>query len=247
MTKAKDNIFATTKPVKPFQFNEDVARVFDDMIQRSVPGYQQVQEQILSLVREFCDHPKKIYDLGCSTGQLLFFLARHLDLKSCQYVGIDKAECMIEKASENLKGQNLMGSFKFVTADVFEQNYGDGDVLVLNYVLQFLSPEVRQEFLTDLYKSLKPGAMLIVSEKTQSFSKNLSQGFSSIYEKFKMNHHYSQLEVAQKRKALENVLMPFDFEENLTLLKQSGFDQVAPFFTWFNFASYVAIKENKER
>jgi len=238
----KDKIFSVPGKTQPFEFNDEVAQVFDDMLVRSIPCYQQVQMQILSLIKTLKLDVKSVYDLGCSTGNLLFYLAQNLDRSNIRYIGIDNSPSMIERANSKNKAQKLNGCFEFICDDIQKFSYEEADVVVINYVLQFLAPDIRLEFLQLLYRQLKKGSIVIISEKILNASGPLSKSFVNIYEGFKLGNHYSKLEIAQKRKALENILMPLSFTENLGLYKQAGFDEVEPFFCWFNFASFVCIK-----
>lgn len=238
----KDRLYSTKQKTAPFRFNKAVTQVFDDMLVRSVPCYKQVQEQILSLMTQLAPSSKKIYDLGCSTGSLMFFLAQNLNNSKVHYTGVDNSKDMITKAKENLKTKNLKGRFTFLCKDLCECSCKDADVITINYVLQFLAPDKRLEFLRQLSQNIKKGTLVIISDKTLSPSKKIASSFINIHEVFKLKNHYTKLEIAQKRKSLEKVLIPLSLADNVNLLQSAGFKEVEPFFTWFNFASFVAIK-----
>lgn len=238
----KDSLFSEPQDVKPFEFNQDVAKVFDDMITRSVPAYATVQHQILSLIRQFKGLNARILDLGCSTGALLYFLDEQLQNPSMHYTGVDLSPSMIAKAKDQQVQLQRFGTFKFIQADLMNLDYSESDVIVLNYTLQFLNLQDRLTLLQKINQSIKPGTLVIVSEKTLQRGIQLGDGFISIHEAFKASNNYSRLEIAQKRKAIENVLIPISLQENLQMLQKSGFTDVDCFFCWFNFASFVAIK-----
>lgn len=237
----KDNIFAHKRDIKPFAFDDEVARVFDDMIGRSVPAYDSVQQQIAKLLQKLAPQFKKLVDLGCSTGTLMFYLDEVLQSQS-NYIGIDNSQSMIDKANERLSELKLSGTMNFICADIQTSDIQSADVVILNYVLQFLDLDAREALLTRIHSQMQPGSILILSEKTQNTTPQLANAFVAIHENFKQGNSYSRLEIAQKRKALENVLVPLSFTENLDMIRNSGFSTVDCFFCWFNFASFVAIK-----
>src|SRR5580704_16598335 len=96
-SQAIDQLFASSAYPKPFAFNEDVARVFDDMVRRSVPLYEEVAQILLSLAHAYCSEGSRIYDIGCSTGSTLLLLSKNLPF-SLDLIGIDNSEAMIRRA-----------------------------------------------------------------------------------------------------------------------------------------------------
>lgn len=241
MSDQEDNLFAKSGPVKPFEFDESVAQVFDNMISRSVPFYQHNQEQILNILQHLDSPPKCLYDLGTSTGALLFFLSEHVS-HPMQLIGIDNSEAMIQKAKTNLKNIQTNHTIEFQCNDILECDFPGADVIILNYVLQFIEKSKRLPFLKRIHENLPTNGILIVSEKTNPSHAPLSQLFIRCHESFKEQKHYSHLEIAQKRKALENVLVPLSLNENQNLLAKAGFKNSEPFLLWHNFASLVAVK-----
>lgn len=243
MSNFKDTLFATVAHVKPFEFNRDVAQVFDEMALRSIPFYHETQERIFEILHRLPVQPKKIYDLGTSTGSLLFFLSENFNDPQIHMIGVDQSEAMIEKAQNSSQSRLIKNKIEFKCADILNENFHDADVIVLNYVLQFISPSLRLSFLEKLYNELKPGGVLILSEKTQSTNPIVSKVFSDCHDAYRLKKHYSHLEIAQKRKALENILISWSLKDNVSALEQAGFKGVEPFLVWHNFASIVALKK----
>ncbi len=237
-----DRLFSEAGQVEEdFVFNERVAEVFDDMIERSVPFYTQVIDAAGQLLENYLDKGDTVYDLGCSTGSTLLALAAALPEKELHYIGIDNSPPMIAKARE--KATALGSNISFECGDITDFSGEEAGAVLLNYTLQFIRPMRRQAFVQKLYDSLRPGGVLILSEKTILDEQRLNRSFIRLYHQFKKKRGYSELEIARKREALENVLIPFSIEENKEMLRGCGFSVAAPFFQWFNFVSFIAVKD----
>lgn len=232
----KDELFRIPGTGKtPFEFNAQVADVFDDMVSRSVPYYNEVLQMSAELAQDFYQPGTKLYDLGCSTGALKKQLSEEI-----AYTGIDNSVEMIARAVAACPGNNSEASF--ITADMTEYTYQPASVFVSNYTFQFLRPLARQTFLKKLYETLVPGGCLILSEKCLEDSADVSRVFANRHHALKERNGYSKLEIAEKRDALENVLIPFRVSENVEMLREAGFNPVSIFFKCYNFASFLAIK-----
>ena len=238
----RDTLFTTDRIQEDFVFNHKVVEVFDDMLSRSVPFYAEVLQASTNLLDTFLQAEDSVYDLGCATGTSLLEFSRHLEGKKLKFYGIDSSPAMLEKA--RLKAELYTGkeNLKFIEGDITTMDFTHVGAFVLHYTLQFLRPMQRENFLQKLYASLRPGGILLLSEKILSADSRLNREFISIYHGFKRSRGYSELEIARKREALENVLIPFSIQENIGLLHKVGFESVETFFQWFNFASFIAVK-----
>ncbi len=239
----KDKIFATGSVPEDFTFNERVADVFDDMLNRSVPCYSLVIDGIAGMLKDQALQGSTIYDLGCSTGTTLLELARRLPDLDFRFVGIDNAPAMIRKARRKAEMFSKTTVVDFLEDDITTAGLNGAGVILCNYTLQFIRPMTRLQFVKKLYQSLPAGGIVFVSEKVISHDSRLNRDFINMHHRFKRKQGYSELEIAAKREALENVLIPFSIEENIDLLRQAGFQSVETFFQWFNFASFVALKQ----
>lgn len=230
----KDDIYS--KPMNPlpaFSFNENVAEVFDDMISRSVPCYKETQMLIANTILNFYQPDTTVYDLGCSTGETFKTLSG-ISNEQINMVGIDYSLPMIEKAKQKCK---TFPNIKFIYEDVLTIEYRNSSVVVLNYLLQFMTITKRVELLTKLKKSLVPKGAVIVFEKI--ISKEFKDDFINIHELFKEQQGYSKMEIKQKRQALENVLIPLTYEENKKLIQDAGFTKVEKCFQYLNFCGIL--------
>jgi tRNA (cmo5U34)-methyltransferase len=241
-TARKDTLFQVETVAEDFVFNQRVVEVFDDMLDRSVPFYRQVIEASAQLLGRLLSPGDVVYDLGCATGTTLLEFSRLLDHQGLRFVGIDNSPPMLDKArlkAELYRKQEVI-SFELGDIITFEQT-GVGAV-VLNYTLQFIRPLQREMFLQRIYRALRPGGVLLMSEKVICHDRRLNREFIDIYHTFKKSRGYSELEIAKKREALENVLIPYSIAENRAMLSRSGFTAMETYFQWFNFTSLVAVK-----
>ena len=237
-----DSLYSNGKVTEDFSFNDRVADVFDDMLDRSVPFYREVIQASADLIRQLAAPESRVFDLGCSTGSTLLELSRLLPDMNLHFTGIDNAPAMLDKARRKAAMYSKSGVMEFRNQDITRADLKNADIIICNYTLQFIRPPLRPAFVSRLYEHLAPGGLLFVSEKVISHHSLLNRKFIDIYHQFKREQGYSELEIAAKREALENVLIPFSIRENINLLTQSGFNPVEPFFQWINFASILAIK-----
>ncbi|MEK6202344.1 MAG: carboxy-S-adenosyl-L-methionine synthase CmoA [Desulfobulbaceae bacterium] len=238
----KDTLFAVNQVEEDFVFSEHVAQVFDDMLDRSIPFYQEVIKGTAQLLDIFLQQNDTVIDLGCATGTTLLQLARLLPDKGLQFTGIDNSPAMLHKARLKAEMFSKQDQVTFISQDITDLEQADTGAYLLNYTLQFIRPLRREDFIHRLYDNLRPGGVLILSEKKISHDPLLNRKFIDIYHQFKLERGYSELEIAKKREALENILIPFSIEENRELLLDAGFASVETFFQWFNFVSFIAIK-----
>ena len=238
----KDTLFrAEGTGNQPFAFNAEVVQVFDDMINRSVPYYRQVLTLSAEIARELYQSNSVIYDFGSSTGALATLLQQEFKTDEFQYIGIDNSAAMIESCRENL---NLSGDkrMQFMLADITNVPLSNASICVMNYTLQFVEKQKRIEFLKKIYRSLLDRGCLILSEKCLESDSQISDLFVNRHHALKERHGYSKLEIAEKRNALENVLIPLTLSENIEMLKAAGFEKISILFKALNFVTLIALK-----
>lgn len=224
-----------------FEFNSDVANVFDDMINRSIPFYGEVQSMIVDFASQFYTRDSTIYDLGCSTGLMMARLAT--SLKGVRkIIGIDNSEPMMAKTRECLSAIETDTQIELLCKDLRDVEISDASVVVMNYTLQFIRPLYRPGVVKQIFDGLKPGGVFILSEKVLENSPVLTQLFIDMYYLFKRRQGYSEMEISRKRERLENVLVPYQVGELKQLLRDAGFQHAEVFFKWHNFSSILAVK-----
>jgi tRNA (cmo5U34)-methyltransferase len=240
----RDEIFKRPGSGKvPFEFNAQVAEVFDDMISRSVPFYREVLRMTAEFAHDFYQPDTQIYDLGCSTGALLHHIEKEFAGKPYLYTGIDSSADMIRQA--NLRCPRIHSGAteaRFVIADITTFDFKPASVFVSNYTFQFLKPLARQALLRRIYAALQNDGCLLFSEKCLEDSSDVSRLYADHYHAMKARNGYSELEIAEKREALENVLIPFRLSENIEMLRDAGFNPVSIFFKCYGFTSFLALK-----
>ena len=238
----KDKIYlAEFDPVPPFEFNEEVVRVFNDMIRRSVPFYEEIICRQAQLTARFYQPGTRIYDLGCSNGNLGAVLVEVMKDRPFEMVAVDNSAPMLEAYKTYLE-EKKEKRIQLLHADIEDVEMRDASVIILNLTLQFLPPDRRNGMIEKIHSALKPGGILLLTEKVVHQEEELSQLQQAFYYGFKMEQGYSQLEISQKREALENVLIPETLEDHLARLRDSGFKKVDIWMKWFNFASLLAVK-----
>lgn len=239
----KDDVFKepALKPAD-FTFNSKVAGVFDDMVNRSVPFYEEIQRMVAELAADHVQENTKVYDLGCSTGTTMAYLDR-LVSANIPFVGIDDSADMLGKCRQKLESLAVTRPFELQVADLNQPLFlDDTSVVVLCLTLQFVRPINRERLLRNICKGLTPGGIVIIVEKILAEDVGFNRDFIRYYYDMKRRHHYSDMEIAQKREALENVLVPYKLSENITLLYNAGFSTCEVFFKWYNFCGFIAKK-----
>lgn len=242
--KYKDLIFATKGKTNDFTFDQQVTGVFDEMLERSVPFYKEIQRMITELVKFFAQPNTTVYDLGCSTGTTMVNLLRALRNKKVKVIGIDNSPHMLSVVRHRLKEQRLWANTSLYEADLNQPvSLERPSVVLLILTLQFVRPTQRDLLIQNIYQKLREGGAIIIVEKIIGRDSLTNRLFIDMYYAFKERQGYSQLEIARKREALENVLIPYRLEENQMLLRRNGFPIVDTFFTWYNFAGILGVKK----
>ncbi len=240
----RDTIFDSDKPVGDFTFNREVADVFDEMLDRSVPFYAEMQRMVAETAKAFVQDGSRIYDLGCSTGTTVLGILSRLADNDVEVVGVDNSEAMLEHARRRLQEKGLAEKCHFRLADLSGPVSLDSPAVVtMILTLQFIRPAQREFLIKHIYDQLLPGGCLILVEKTIGADSITNRLFIDLYHKFKQRNGYSELEIARKREALENVLIPYTREENRQLLRRNGFSIIDLFFSWYNFSGFLAVKQ----
>ena len=240
---AKDEVFAKPRDMNSdFKFDETVTTVFDDMVSRSVPFYEELQRMTGEMAVDFAVYGTNLYDLGCATGTTFLYLDP-LVSPGVKFVGIDNSSEMIKKADEKMKEHHLAHAYEFIEADL---NKGllieNASVVVMILTLQFVRPLYRQHVIREVANGLNENGCLILIEKLVHSDSLFNRLFIKYYYDMKRRKGYSEMEISQKREALENVLIPYRMEENRDLLLSEGFRYCEEFFRWYNFCGMVAVK-----
>ena len=242
MTTNRDTIYAQTLGDPGlFTFNKDVVGVFPDMINRSVPGYATVISMTGLLAARYARTGTRIYDLGCSLGASLLSTARQPNCQTNTFIGIDNSEAMLTAARDVLDKEVPGLAIELIESNILDAPIDNASVVIMNYTLQFVPIASRLPLLKKIRSALAPGDALILSEKIKLDSPTMDDTMIAMHHDFKRAKGYSDLEIAQKRQALENVLIPEPLDIHFERLKKAGFSDGSCWFQCFNFASMIAI------
>ncbi|WGE57737.1 carboxy-S-adenosyl-L-methionine synthase CmoA [Actinobacillus equuli] len=240
---SKDTIFsAPIEKLGDFTFDESVAEVFPDMIQRSVPGYSNIITAIGMLAQRFVTEGSQVYDLGCSRGAGILSIRRNLQTNQVKIIGVDNSQPMVERCRSHINAYHSDVPVEILCDDIRHIEIKNASMVVLNFTLQFLPRADRLELLTKIYQGLNPNGILVLSEKFTFANETMNELLIDLHHTFKRANGYSELEVSQKRTALENVMLTDSIETHKDRLKQAGFSQIELWFQCFNFGSMIAVK-----
>ncbi len=240
---SSDELFITYQQnIKKFQFDETVANVFSDMIKRSVPGYDNIISMIGLFTQTHAKPKTNCYDLGCSLGASTSAIIENLN-NSCSFViGVDNSDAMASRCKNNLEQLYPSDKFEIQCKDIQDVTLKNASIVVLNFTLQFIEIQQRNTLIKKIHQALIPGGVLILSEKILFDDPIKNQLFTNLHHGFKKSQGYSDLEISQKRTALENTLLPESINTHIQRLNNAGFKQADLWFQCLNFTSFFAIK-----
>lgn len=243
MSDREDNLFQTAfRSIGGFRFDENVAQVFPDMIRRSVPGYGHVVGSSGLIAKRFAQPNTVIYDLGCSLGATTLAIANQVTTPGCRIVAVDNSEAMLAQAQSSLTDR-LVGPLpiEWVHGDISTMAFEPCSVVALNFTLQFIEQDKREQLLNNIHRALCPGGALILAEKIVQEDLKSQDTLNALHLDFKRANGYSELEISGKRQAIENVLIPETANTHINRLTRVGFTEVTEFFHCLNFKAWVAI------
>lgn len=238
----QDNIFAKPQQVVDFAFDDAVADVFPDMIRRSVPGYETVISLLGVLANQYAQENSRIYDLGCSLGAATISAHQQTRTLALEHICIDNSPAMVKRCESRLQRLMPEANLTVLCEDIEKTDINNASVVIVNFTLQFLTPESRLALLKKIYAGLLPNGILVLSEKLVYEDDQENQNMIEWHHNFKRANGYSDLEISQKRAAIENVLIPDSLQQHQARLEEAGFVESYQWFQSFNFASIVAIK-----
>lgn len=240
----KDTLFAQPhEKLNAFKFDESVVAVFPDMIERSVPGYQTILTGIGELAETYAQPHSHLYDLGCSLGAATLSMRRKINQPGCQIKAIDTSKAMITRAHEMIQAYHSNIPVELICGDMTELPIQKASMVVINFTLQFINPQQRQNLINRVYQGLNPGGILVVSEKIHFEDPKMQSAIEHLHLQFKRANGYSELEISQKRASLEDVLISDTEQTHLNRFKKAGFNKASIWFQTYNFASFLAIKD----
>jgi len=250
VTDSRDTLYAadTKDPSDPlsgtglFSFDDNVARVFPDMIKRSVPGYATIVSMTGLLAGRYASAGSKLYDLGCSLGASSLAMRQNVRHQDCQIIAVDNSTAMLERCRNVIDTDTQQTPVALICADLQDVAIDRASVVVLNFTLQFIPLEIRDSLIRRIYQGLRPGGIMVLSEKVTFEDPHLDQLNIDLHHQFKRANGYSELEIARKRNALDKVLLPETLAQHRQRMTGAGFSSCDVWFQCFNFASIIALK-----
>ncbi len=242
MSYNNDQIYANPQSANPFKFDQKVAAVFPDMIKRSVPGYENIIHNIQQLASQYIAMNSNGYDLGCSLGAASLAMSHGNQQTGVKIIAVDNSAAMIERCATNIDGFKHQTPIELIQADIQQIEINNASMVVLNYTLQFIPQALRLKVLQQIYRGMRAGGMLLLSEKIIFSDDTINRLMIELHHQFKRENGYSELEISQKRNALETVLVPETMSNHIQRLQNIGFAHVSCYQQQLNFASFIAIK-----
>ena len=239
---ARDRLF--NKKMKPssFAFNQEVAEVFPDMLERSIPGYGTTIDSIRFLASKYSRKETNCYDLGCSLGASSIALGEGAAHNDCKIIAIDKSSSMTKRFSEIIKREKLNLNIQIFNEDVIDAKITNASIVIMNFTLQFIRKQDRQYVLDKIYNGLNDGGLLLLSEKIIEGDEKINNLLIDLHENFKLENLYTKEEIQNKKESIKNVLIEDEIITHQSRLSKSGFTKFGIWLQHFNFASFVAIK-----
>ncbi len=225
-----------------FAFDENVAKVFPDMIRRSVPGYETIIVLTGLLAEQYAQPDSQCYDLGCSLGAATLAMRQRIQVPGCRIIAVDNAEAMTHRCQQHVKEAGKGIPVDIICSDIQDVAIENASIVVLNFTMQFIEPTARQDLIERIFAGLRPGGALLLSEKISFQDETEQKRMEALHIAFKKANGYSELEISQKRSALDNVLVPDTLETHYQRLKAAGFRSIDNWFRCINFVSLLAVK-----
>ena len=236
----RDDLFNNDSDIADFRFDDTVVAVFDDMVRRSVPGYEAMIQMVGLLVRTYGQDNTNFYDLGASTGAITLAIALNNKSKNNKFIAVDNSQEMVKQCKENLTSK--IDNLAVICSDINDINIENASIVVLNLTLQFVKVEKRSVLINRIYQGLNQGGILIVSEKIHFDNQQKQDSLIKLHMDFKRANGYSELEISKKRQSLENIMITESKDVHLERLKASGFKDSNCYFQCLNFVSFLSVK-----
>ena len=228
--------------IADFVFDKSVVQVFQDMIGRSVPAYSTLLSMIPVMIRQYVQQDSRCYDLGCSLGAATLAMRHSINKPAVKIIAVDNSEAMTEQCRDYIKKDKVDVPVEVVCDDINNVDIVNASIIVMNFTLQFIDKEKRASLIENIYNGLNKDGVLLLSEKIEFDDNDEQQWMTGLHHEFKKANGYSDLEVSQKRTALEDVLIPETVKQHMKRLQQAGFKKSMVWFQCFNFVSILAIK-----
>lgn len=238
----RDRLFLNEpQPPGEFEFDDAVARVFPDMLRRSIPGYDRLLHLVGVHAAARLVEDDLVYDLGASLGAVTLSIRHALGSRACRIVAVDNSTAMVERCRDIVNADPGLCPVSVALGDVTSLPLEPCALVVMNFTLQFIPLEARASLITRIARALRPGGSLILSEKIEDERVSVARFFRETHDAFRQANGYSALEISRKRDALEEVLVPEARSVHERRMEDAGL-QAVEWFRSLQFSSWVAVK-----
>ena len=222
-------------------FDDQVSEGFDTHVRKSIPFYDEVQQMIVQISESFIRDGSTIYDIGSSTGETLFRLAKkHETKKDAQFIGIEMSEAMMGQAKQKCAPYPSVQFFHQCADST--SSFTDGDYVMALYTLHFLKLEERARLLQKIHQDMNQGGALVFVDKILGQHPTLQELWNDMHWDFKKTAGLTDEMILEKSRSLRGILIPQTYDDNVAMLKAAGFTTIECFFKWLNFSGFIAIK-----
>ena len=237
----QDNIFEEGNlSGLPFTFNQEVTDVFENMIERSVPGYKTSLKLITHISKNHYQPETNCYDIGCSLGASSLAILE--GAKDSKIIAIDNSPSMIQECEKRFQMLDKYKSISLKEEDITKSKLTNASLVVVNYVIQFLSLKQREALFKKIYNALIPNGVLVLSEKIHYDNRFETERIFKTHHNFKSMNGYSDLEISGKRDSLEGVLITESEKDHILRAEQSGFSVSEIIISNLNFRTFKFTK-----
>lgn len=235
-------VYRINKKIGSWNFSGKVAENFIDHAKKSIPGYSEGHNLIVSLSDFFLENNSICYDIGSSTGELLFKLSNYTNKKVKKFIGIEFEKNMIKLSNKNRKKFDKKNNIRFIHNTIQKIKLEPSNMIISYYTLQFIPPRIRQIIINKIFKSLRWGGCFVMFEKIRGEDARFQDIYTSLYSDFKEKNKLPISEIFNKQKSLRGILEPFSNYGNVSMLKRAGFKDISCIYQNISFKGYLAIK-----
>ena len=215
---------------------------FDEHIEKSIRGYSNLLEDVISLSRYFVEDGTSIVDIGCSTGKLTKAMIEY-NQDHCskgRYIGIEIAEGFykdLEKRADELDKYEV----DFILDDIRNYEFANCSLVTSIFTLQFMPKKDRLNVIKNVYNGLNDGGAYIFAEKTICENAFMQDMITFNFYDYK-RQSFSATDIMDKEQELRHMMKPNTWKEIEEMLHSSGFDKVQPFWRNHAFVGAIAVK-----
>lgn len=196
---------------------------FDEHISQSIPSYPFLIDTVKAITEYFVEDNTNVYDLGCSTGNLLKSFQNHSNV---QYVGIDNSSLIPESTDK----------ITFINNDLCDVPLENASIISSMFTLQFLNRIKRKQIFENIKNGINKGGAVIICEKVYATTPKVQDILTSVYYEYK-EKHFDVTSILKKERELRENMRIVSYDELLTECSQIGTCEI--FWKFLNFVGIL--------